>query len=225
LDRGELSRNASPKSWTCGYLRPESDGDTALPATQPRSDKPAGDRRSRRTRTALLDAFTRMILSEGFDAITPSRLAEAANVGRSTFYEHFANVEEVLAFSISGLLQPLVASAMQPTMHPGTVMIVQHFWENRRIARAMFTGGGHTVMVRLFTEQFEAGLAGLRAEMGVTTPMIAPRLAAAHLASGALALLGAWLTGQASGSAAQVAEALHAAGYASARAMSGAAIQ
>ncbi|MDP9103530.1 MAG: TetR/AcrR family transcriptional regulator [Pseudomonadota bacterium] len=191
-----------------------------MPAIQPRSNKLATDRRSQRTRAALLEAFARMILSEGFDAITPSRLAAAANVGRSTFYEHFANVEEVLAFSISSLLQPLVDSAMQPMMQPGTVTIVQHFWENRRIARAMFTGGGHTVMVRLFTEQFEGALTALRAEMGITTPMIAPRLAATHLASGSLAMLGAWLTGQASGSAAQVAEALHAAGYASARAMS-----
>jgi AcrR family transcriptional regulator len=162
-----------------------------------------------------------MILQGGYDSITPTALAAAANVGRSTFYEHFSNVDEVLAFSIAGLLAPLSASVRTPRLDPAMIAVIQHFWDNRRMANAMLAHGGHRVIVNILTEQFEASLAALRSELGVKTPATPPKLAAAHLAAGSLALLAAWLSGRAPGSATQIAYALHAASYAAARALSG----
>lgn len=184
-----------------------------------RSVRPATDRRSQRTRAAIFDAFATMVLRDGFDAITPTALAAAANVGRSTFYEHFANVDEVLAASLARLLAPLAASAAEPQMNAQAVFVVQHFWDNRRVARRMLGGGGHAVVLRLLTDQFEAALTGLHITRGkaASTP---PRLAAAYLAKGSLALLEAWLSGQASGSASQIAMVLHTATYAAASAFS-----
>ena len=185
-----------------------------------RSARPAEDRRTQRTRAALLTAFREMMLTSGYDAITPTTLAAAANVGRSTFYEHFCNVDEVLAFSIAGLLAPLAATLTRARIDPAAAGIVQHFWDQRKMARAMLAGGGHRVVTALFTEQIEAGLASLRAELGSAAPLASPKLAAAHLAAGSLALLAEWLSGRASGSADDIAEALHAAGYAAALAFS-----
>lgn len=191
-----------------------------MTASLTRSERPVVDRRTQRTRAAIQDAFSRMILEGGYEAITPTALAAAANVGRSTFYEHFANVDEVLAFSVARILAPVAASVTRAEPQPGLTGIIQHFWDNRRMARALLAGGGHLVIQRLFTEQIEAGLAELRSELGVTAPRVSPRLAAVHLAAGSLALIGAWLGGQASGSAEDIAGALHAGGYAAARAMS-----
>ncbi len=191
-----------------------------MTAALTRTDRPATDRRSQRTRAAILDAFAQILLSQGYEAITPTGLAAAANVGRSTFYEHFANVDEVLAFSVARILAPVATSITQAEPPPGLTDIIQHFWDNRRMARALLAGGGHPVIQRLFTEQIEAGLAELRARLGVTAPRVSPKLAATHLAAGALALIGAWLSGQASGSADEIAGTLHAGGYAAARAMS-----
>jgi AcrR family transcriptional regulator len=168
----------------------------------------------------LLDAFRDMILKDGYDAITPTALAAAANVGRSTFYEHFANVDEVLAFSIGRLIAPLAASATRSKANPAAAGVVQHFWDNRKMAKAMLGGGGHRVVNAIFIEQLENGLASLRVELGVGAPVAASKLAAAYLAAGSLALLGEWLSGRASGSATEIADALHAAGYAAALALS-----
>jgi AcrR family transcriptional regulator len=152
-----------------------------------------------------------LVLERGYEAVTASNLAKLANIGRSTFYEHFLGVDEVLAFSIARLLAPLVTSSMKAEMDPSMVMIIQHFWDNRKVARAMFAGEGHTVVLRLLTEQFETALVA-RSEAGPS--LASPKLAAAFLAAGALALLGVWLSGQASGSAGQIAHALHTASHA-----------
>ena len=47
------------------------------------------DRRTERSRSALMSAFIAILLSDGYDAVTVERVAERANVGRSTFYMHF----------------------------------------------------------------------------------------------------------------------------------------
>jgi AcrR family transcriptional regulator len=185
-----------------------------LTAIEIRSSRPADDRRTQRTRTAIVAAFREMVLEQGYDSITPTRLAAAANIGRSTFYEHFASVDEVLGVSMGRLFGPLVTSTLAPRMDPETIEIVQHFWENRKIGKAMLAGGARPVVISILTARFEAGLV----EMRPTSP---PRLAAAFLASGMIALLEAWLSGRAQGTPAQVAAALHAAGSATARAMSG----
>jgi len=190
-----------------------------LTAIELRSSRPADDRRTQRTRAAIVAAFRAMVLEQGYDAITPTRLAAAAYIGRSTFYEHFSNVDEVLGVSMVRLLGPLVAWTLAPRMDPQAVEIVQHFWDNRKIGKAMLTGGARPVVLSILTERFEAGLAGLRADLRVTAPAASPKLAAAQLAAGTLAILETWLSGRAPGSAAQIASALHAAGYASARAL------
>jgi AcrR family transcriptional regulator len=182
-----------------------------------RNGRAGTDARALRTRAALQQAFNQLMLERGYDAITPSVLAHSANVGRSTFYEHFRNVDEVLAVSISQLLAPIAAGMAKPDMDLRTVSIVQHFWENRRIARTVLSGGVETVVGRLFAAQVEAAFAGLPRRHGIEIRYAPARLAAAQVASGTLALIGAWLAGRASATADQVARSVHAGGYAAAR--------
>ena len=186
-----------------------------MTAIEIRSSRPAADRRTQRTRAALIDAFRDLVLTEGYDAITPTRLAAKANVGRSTFYEHFASIDGVLGVSMGRLFGPMVTSTLAPRMTPEMIEIIQHFWDNRKIGKAMLTGGSRPVVLAILTERFEAELTSLR--VAPTAP--SPKLAAAHLAAGALAMLETWLAGRAPGTATQVATAMHAAGYAAARAL------
>lgn len=185
-----------------------------MTAIEIRSSRPADDRRTQRTRMAVLAAFRDLVLTEGYEAITPTRLAAAANIGRSTFYEHFAGVDEVLGVSMVRLFGPLVASTLSERMDPEAVEIVQHFWENRKIGKAMLGGGARPVVISILTERFEAGLVAMRSA-------VPPRIAATFLAAGMIALLESWLAGRAQGAPAQIAEALHAAGSSTARAMCG----
>lgn len=54
------------------------------------------DRRVRRSRRALVDAFDRLIVAMPLDRITVSALAREADVDRKTFYQHFGSVEGLL---------------------------------------------------------------------------------------------------------------------------------
>jgi AcrR family transcriptional regulator len=54
------------------------------------------DRRIERTRQLLLQAFFSLIREKGFDGVTVQDIINRANVGRSTFYVHFVDKEDLL---------------------------------------------------------------------------------------------------------------------------------
>lgn len=61
------------------------------------------DRRVIRTRNMLLEALGVLIVQKGYDAITVQDIIDQANVGRSTFYFHFLDKEQLLEWTINQL--------------------------------------------------------------------------------------------------------------------------
>ncbi len=59
------------------------------------------DRRVRRTREALQEALLILILEKGYDALTVEEIAARADVGRTTFYLHYHDQDDLL-LSITG---------------------------------------------------------------------------------------------------------------------------
>lgn len=59
------------------------------------------DRRRIKTRQALLAAALELVLDRGFDATTSEDIAETADVGRRTFYNHFDNKANCLLAALS----------------------------------------------------------------------------------------------------------------------------
>ena len=53
------------------------------------------DRRVLRTRAVLRDALITLVGESGWDAITVQDICDRAKVGRSTFYMHFADKEDL----------------------------------------------------------------------------------------------------------------------------------
>lgn len=54
------------------------------------------DRRVRRSRRAIIEAFDRLIMEEPLERITVSRLAREADVDRKTVYQHFGSIDGLL---------------------------------------------------------------------------------------------------------------------------------
>lgn len=54
------------------------------------------DRRVQKTRKLLKDALVSLIIEKGFASVTIQEILDKANVGRSTFYMHFENKQELL---------------------------------------------------------------------------------------------------------------------------------
>ena len=61
------------------------------------------DRRVRRTRKALQDALISLILEKGYDSVTIEDITDRADLGRTTFYLHFRDKEELLMQAIDAI--------------------------------------------------------------------------------------------------------------------------
>lgn len=179
------------------------------------------DRRVRRSRSALTSAFNRLVLERGFDAVTVADLVEAANVGRSTFYEHYAGLEDLLRQSVQPPFAALAAESLAPAPAPRLAQTLRHFWDNRKVGYALLSGGSGRVLQGLLVEQIEAALQPRWAARDEETAS-RRRLLACHLAAGQLAVLTGWLSGRLAGSAEEVAEALRSAARGAATGLLGA---
>jgi AcrR family transcriptional regulator len=84
-------------------------------ARQPGGD----DRRVKRTRRAVASAFVELVVERGWDGFSVQDLCARADVGRSTFYLHFADKEEVLQGAFADLGRALRAElALAPSPRP-----------------------------------------------------------------------------------------------------------
>lgn len=66
------------------------------------------DRRVIRTRRSLREALFVLILEKGYDAVTVEEIATRANVGRTTFYLHYRDKEDLLLKAVGDVVDDLV---------------------------------------------------------------------------------------------------------------------
>jgi AcrR family transcriptional regulator len=66
------------------------------------------DRRVARTRGMLHQALLSLILEKGYEAISVEDICERANVGRSTFYAHFASKDDLKRSGLEHLRRELL---------------------------------------------------------------------------------------------------------------------
>jgi len=67
------------------------------------------DRRVARTRSGLHQALISLVLKKGYAPTTVEDICEAADVGRSTFYAHYAGKDDLMRSGLSHLRQALAA--------------------------------------------------------------------------------------------------------------------
>lgn len=73
------------------------------------------DRRVQKTRQALQNALIELILEKGYDAVMVQDILDRANVGRSTFYAHYQDKEDLLMNHLDSLQKAFEAHA-QPVL-------------------------------------------------------------------------------------------------------------
>jgi AcrR family transcriptional regulator len=105
------------------------------------------DRRITRTRAQLRDSLWELILTQGYDAITISDITDNANLGRTTFYLHYKDKDDLLTQSIDEVAAELVQrlDAFQPgvgKLKPATELIFEHAAENAEFYQILLQGHG-----------------------------------------------------------------------------------
>ena len=108
------------------------------------------DRRVRRTRRSLRGACIALILEKGYEAITVEEIAERADVGRTTFYMHYRDKEDLFARSVAQISEELYERVAPQVFSPeGFVsekplfLIYQHALENADLYRVILSGAGN----------------------------------------------------------------------------------
>lgn len=169
------------------------------------SGKARVDRRSQRTRALLVGAFSRLFLGRRRGRVRVGEIVAEAEVGRSTFYDHYSGAEEIFLEALKRPFGPLAAAAAGRGDAAALEPILEHFWENRQRSKETLTNRFGERVARLLAEMVEERLEG-----GALT--LPPRLAARILGDAALAPLRPWLAGEAPAAAADLAAAICRAG-------------
>jgi AcrR family transcriptional regulator len=165
------------------------------------------DRRSERTRSAIIQSFNGMVHSRRYDEIHVADIIRNANVGRSTFYEHFRNKDDVLRRSLCAVLDPLADLVLIGCDGARALFIIEHFHDNRRTARSFMNGISARTFANIHSELIAQRLDQLTSNTARTF-IVPVRLAALQIAEMQLGLVRGWLNGVDHCPAAALAEAL-----------------
>jgi AcrR family transcriptional regulator len=116
------------------------------------------DRRVIRTRNQLREALFELILDKGYDTVTIEDITDRANLGRTTFYLHYKDKEQLLLESIDSIAIDLLQQISQfipaftnPELSPANrelilytpvLLVFNHARENANLYRIILRGEG-----------------------------------------------------------------------------------
>lgn len=187
----------------------EADGIERTRATLRASD----DARAARTRQRLFDAAERICSAGG--AVSVSAIVREADVSRSAFYAHFADVGDLALRMQEPLFETIAARAVvdhdrdpHRAMAQSQRRLAEHFWTHRSLYRAAFLLPGHAVVV-LIEEAMRAPIREHIERYGAPTG-IRPDLVARYVGAAATHLLESWTLGDIHAEPEEIAEHLFA---------------
>lgn len=163
----------------------------------------SSDRRVEHTRSTLAQAFRDLVLRRRYDQFNVVDIVKRAGIARSTFYGHYQSKDDLLREGLTEPFQVIAACAFEPLPPNELEHWVCHFWENRRVATALFGGRGRGIALRLLEDLIED-----RLKQHAILPFPSP-LVAHQVASSQIGLLSAWLSGHTPCEPARLAQMLH----------------
>lgn len=69
------------------------------------------DRRQRKTREAIFNSFSELLINNSYSQITVQEIIDGANVGRTTFYAHFPTKDDLLRELCTELFEHVFSEA------------------------------------------------------------------------------------------------------------------
>ena len=149
------------------------------------------DRRSQRTRALLGDALVALMMEKRYDDITIQDLLDRANVGRTTFYAHFHDKDDLLQSGfervVAQLGQGTVDTRASAEQLLPSLELLRHIQAHRFLYLAMFRSQAIAFIVKniqgQFSEWVEQRLAMLVGvgELSVPLPVLANFVAGTFL--------------------------------------------
>ncbi len=169
------------------------------------SKKNVLDRRVQRTRQLLRDALTASVLEKGYEATTVQDLLDRANLGRSTFYAHYSDKDELLVSGFEHLKQTFEEYDSQLTpsnpqgharKYPPTLLFFKHAADHHRLYKAILGSNQGAKIVERYLYKMISNLAGKHIKQLIPKgkkPPVPHEMIVHYLVSSLLAMLTWWL--------------------------------
>ncbi len=107
------------------------------------------DRRSQRTRRLVNSALLQLLFERHYDAITVQDILDRAEIGRSTFYTHYFDKEDVLTSIAEQMLETFDQQFSHRKVEQGIIPaleLFQHVQQNYQYFQAMMRGNTGEVL-------------------------------------------------------------------------------
>jgi AcrR family transcriptional regulator len=171
------------------------------------------DRRKLRTRKQLKEALLELILEKGYDTVTIEDITERADLGRTTFYLHYKDKEQLLLESIESIAidllkqitenfpaftQPgLALENRENLLYAPILLVFRHAKENANLYLIILRGEGayktnnrlrqiiNRITANIMTERIES--------LGLKSPQIPIDIMTNYFAGALLTVVTWWL--------------------------------
>ena len=121
------------------------------------------DRRQRKTRAAIFQAFNKLLEEKHFNNITVQEILDEANVGRSTFYSHFETKDALLREMCTDIFDHIFShelhsetshdfSASDHGLQEKITHLLYHLKDNRGNVLGVLSGESSELFMRYFKE-------------------------------------------------------------------------
>jgi AcrR family transcriptional regulator len=158
------------------------------------------DRRVRRTRKLLQDAFISLVIEKGYEKTTIQDILDRADVGRSTFYVHYRDKEALLTANFDAMHEQLeheldqIAATDPVDVALPAALLFEHAYRNQRMYRAMCGRQGGELVQRHLRRLIGGVLRKrLRPQLQQVGAEVPADVAAEFYTSAALGLLVWWI--------------------------------
>lgn len=177
------------------------------------------DRRVQRTRERLQKALIELISERRYDALTIQDIVDRANVGRTTFYLHFSNKDELFItcheaivneFQFGSLYHLSREELLSPKAPPGLIAAYRHLEDARALLSPIFQGKDSQLLLRRIRERSAQHIeVSLRAAFAQVDSAFPIDVLANYLAGAQIALMQWWLEKRRPHTPEKVAESFH----------------
>ena len=117
------------------------------------------DRRIAKTRKAIFSAFDALIVKADYAKISVQNIIDEADIGRSTFYEHFETKDEVLRAKCKDLFEHIFvpsgteathAFSRNSTFKEKIMHILYHLLDDKKVIKGILASEGRQIFLQYF---------------------------------------------------------------------------
>jgi len=126
-------------------------------------------------------SFIELVLTHGYEQLTPGTVARHAGVGRSTLYTHFAGLAQILEASLRGPNAVLAASTLPGARASDLVPLLCHFQSQQYRNASFFRDPARSIWARSLARAIAAGLprdmTGRKRRLALPQELLVPAVA------------------------------------------------